>query len=219
MASWQAGDGSTVFTAAGSQNLFGGSGSWCGSGCGQCYELTNVGYVAGEGQGDCTGAGDKITVMITNLCPADGNAQWCSQPTDQYGYGAHFDILSQGGPAGWSKSMISGSNSPSCFDCNIPLTSHVCKQIIQSSRTNLSPVLARCPLITPLASARLAQPPELVAASSAPTISIPFFKKLTCLFTHHGGLSYYSSSSVSFFFHDICMVYFSYIQVDTAPRL
>lgn len=104
MASWQTGDGNTIFTAAGSQNLFGGSGSWCGSGCGQCYELTNAGYVAAEGQGDCTGKGETITVMITNLCPANGNAQWCSQPADQYGYGAHFDILSQGGPRGWSKS-------------------------------------------------------------------------------------------------------------------
>lgn len=56
--------------------------------------------------GDCTGAGETITVMITNLCPAQGNAQWCSVP-DQYGFGAHFDIMSQAGPGGWSEFVFS----------------------------------------------------------------------------------------------------------------
>lgn len=108
MASWQASPpgGNTIFTAAGSQNLFDtGSSSWCGSGCGTCYELTNTGSIAADGQGECTGAGETITVMITNLCPANGNAQWCSVP-DQYGFPAHFDIMSQGGPMGWNNPVV-----------------------------------------------------------------------------------------------------------------
>ena len=104
MSQWQTGDGKTIYTAAGSQNLFGGSGTWCGSGCGQCYELTNTGYLPAFEMGTCNGAGETITVMITNLCPQQGNEQWCSQPTDQYGYTAHFDIMSQDLPLGsWSK--------------------------------------------------------------------------------------------------------------------
>ena len=110
MSSWQANPGTKVFTAAGSQTLFGGSGSWCGSGCGKCYQLTNVGSIAASGQGGCTGAGDTITVMVTNLCPANGNEQWCSQPSNQFGYGAHFDIMSKDGPLGWSKSLFGRFN-------------------------------------------------------------------------------------------------------------
>ncbi len=106
MDSWQSNPGDKLYTAAGSQTLFGGSGSWCGSGCGTCYELTNMGSIAATGQGECTGAGQTITVMITNLCPANGNAQWCSVP-DSYGFPAHFDIMSQtGGPSGWSKLLL-----------------------------------------------------------------------------------------------------------------
>ena len=105
MASWQANPGSGLYTAAGSQNLFGGSGSWCGSGCGTCYELTNTGSIAADGQGDCTGAGDTITVLVSNLCPANGNEQWCSVP-NQFSYPAHFDIMSQDGPQGWSKPPV-----------------------------------------------------------------------------------------------------------------
>jgi endoglucanase len=35
--------------------------------------------------------------MVTNLCPNNGNAQWCPQPgsTNQYGYSYHFDITAQ----------------------------------------------------------------------------------------------------------------------------
>lgn len=98
---WQENAGDQLFTAAGSQNLFG-DGTWCGSGCGQCYELTNTGMIADYGQGDCSGAGQTITVMITNLCPADSNQQWCSMP-DAYGYPVHFDIMAQGSPQGWSE--------------------------------------------------------------------------------------------------------------------
>lgn len=35
--------------------------------------------------------------MVTNLCPYNGNQQWCPQPgsTNEYGYGYHFDIMAQ----------------------------------------------------------------------------------------------------------------------------
>jgi endoglucanase len=36
--------------------------------------------------------------MVTNLCPNNGNEQWCPAVggTNQYGYGYHFDIMAQG---------------------------------------------------------------------------------------------------------------------------
>ncbi|KAI4181829.1 MAG: hypothetical protein L6R41_006380 [Letrouitia leprolyta] len=105
-------DSPGLFTTAASQNLYdgqGSSGSYCGTGCGKCYNVTNLGYIAAPGQGDCTGAGQSITVMVTNLCPAAGNQQWCAQPTNRYNYPAHFDIMqassSAGGPQGWSKCL------------------------------------------------------------------------------------------------------------------
>jgi endoglucanase len=35
--------------------------------------------------------------MVTNLCPYNGNQQWCPQVggTNQYGYSYHFDIMAQ----------------------------------------------------------------------------------------------------------------------------
>lgn len=44
--------------------------------------------------------------MVTNLCPAEGNTQWCSQPENEYGFGAHFDIMSQGAPGGWNNPVV-----------------------------------------------------------------------------------------------------------------
>ena len=44
------------------------------------------------------GASSKsIIVMVTNLCPNSGNAQWCPTVggTNQYGYSYHFDIMAQ----------------------------------------------------------------------------------------------------------------------------
>eukprot|EP00026_Physarum_polycephalum_P020015 Phypoly_transcript_22333.p1 GENE.Phypoly_transcript_22333~~Phypoly_transcript_22333.p1 ORF type:complete len:184 (+),score=11.01 Phypoly_transcript_22333:28-579(+) len=78
------------YTEAGSLPIFG-SGTWCGSGCGKCYQLTPTGYspTGGTGCGNC----NPITVMITNLCPQQGNEQWCTYPVNQYGYGAHFDLM------------------------------------------------------------------------------------------------------------------------------
>jgi len=66
--------------------------------------------------------------MVTNLCPYNGNQQWCPNPgaTNQYGYGAHFDLLDTGGlidAIGWNNPAVTyrqvacGSfNSPTCSD-------------------------------------------------------------------------------------------------------
>lgn len=91
----QAGIGSGIYTAAASQAIFDASGSsWCGSGCGTCYKLTSTGS-APPGQGTGGTAGQSITVMVTNLCPNNGNAQWCPQPgsENQFGYKYHFDLM------------------------------------------------------------------------------------------------------------------------------
>ena len=40
--------------------------------------------------------------MVTNLCPAQGNEEWCGGGAEgnKYGFEAHFDIMSQALPAG-----------------------------------------------------------------------------------------------------------------------
>ncbi|MCJ1276260.1 hypothetical protein MMC21_004065 [Puttea exsequens] len=109
---WQQNPGTGLLTAAGSQNLFApddASTSNCGGGCGTCYELTNANAIAATGQGDCTGSGQTITVMVTNLCPANSNQQWCNQPANSYGFASHFDLMgsSAGGLAnGWNNPVV-----------------------------------------------------------------------------------------------------------------
>ncbi|KAI0476061.1 RlpA-like double-psi beta-barrel-protein domain-containing protein-containing protein [Xylariaceae sp. FL0804] len=94
--SWELGSASTFYTAAGSPALFG-DGSWCGSGCGTCYQLTSTGNAPCSTCGTGGDAGQSITVMVTNLCPNAGNAQWCPEAgaTNEYGYGYHFDIMAE----------------------------------------------------------------------------------------------------------------------------
>lgn len=99
MFSWQAGIASGVYTAAASQSIFDSSNaSWCGRGCGTCFKLTSTGKAPCSTCGTGGAAGQSITVMVTNLCPNNGNAQWCPTVggTNQYGFSAHFDIMSQG---------------------------------------------------------------------------------------------------------------------------
>jgi len=108
--SWQNPNGiaSGIYTAAASQGIYGdgnASISWCGGGCGTCYQLTSTG-TSPPGQGTGGGTGQTVTVMVTNLCPEDSNSQWCPNPggTNQYGYSAHFDI--QGGVPGWNNPIV-----------------------------------------------------------------------------------------------------------------
>ncbi|GAM37971.1 endoglucanase [Talaromyces pinophilus] len=96
--SWQLGISSGVYTAAGSQAFFDTAGAtWCGAGCGKCYNLTSTGSSPCNGCGLGGVAGESIIVMVTNLCPYNGNQQWCPQVggTNQYGYSYHFDIMAQ----------------------------------------------------------------------------------------------------------------------------
>ncbi|KAF3771436.1 family 45 glycoside hydrolase [Cryphonectria parasitica EP155] len=100
--SWQAGISSGVYTAAGSQALFDTSdATWCGAGCGVCYELTSTGE-APSGQGTGGATGESIVVMVTNLCPNSGNAEWCPVVggTNEFGYEYHFDIMASSSALG-----------------------------------------------------------------------------------------------------------------------
>ncbi|ORY71137.1 RlpA-like double-psi beta-barrel-protein domain-containing protein-containing protein [Pseudomassariella vexata] len=96
MFSWQSG-GSGFYTAAASQTLFGSGSTWCGSGCGKCYKLTSTGSAPCSSCGSGGASGQSIIVMVTNLCPNSGNAQWCPNAgaTNQYGFSYHFDIMAQ----------------------------------------------------------------------------------------------------------------------------
>ena len=89
------GMGNGLYTAAGSQAIFDASGaSWCGAACGICFDLISTGKSPCTGCGTGGDAGKRITVMVTNLCPHNGNEQWC--PTvggkNEYGYSYHFDL-------------------------------------------------------------------------------------------------------------------------------
>jgi endoglucanase len=89
---------SGVYTAAGSQALFStADATWCGTGCGTCYQLTSTGSSPCQSCGTGGVAGQSIIVMITNLCPNNGNAQWCPVVggTNEYGYSYHFDIMAE----------------------------------------------------------------------------------------------------------------------------
>ncbi|KAG8998431.1 hypothetical protein FRB94_006899 [Tulasnella sp. JGI-2019a] len=92
---------SGVYTAAGSPSIFG-SGTWCGSGCGKCYTLSSTG-VSPPGQGTGSKTPSSILVVVTNLCPNAGNANWCpvAGSVNAYGYSAHFDINSGSGNGGF----------------------------------------------------------------------------------------------------------------------
>src|ERR1700761_4078480 len=69
----------------------------CGGGCGKCYNLTSTGSAPCSTCGTAEPAGESIIVMVTNLCPNNGNEQWCPSVggTNQYGFSYHFDIMAQ----------------------------------------------------------------------------------------------------------------------------
>ncbi|KAJ4407860.1 Endoglucanase-5 [Gnomoniopsis sp. IMI 355080] len=99
---WQTGISSGVYTAAASQTLFGAGSTWCGTGCGTCYELTSTGESPCSSCGAGGASGESIIVMVTNLCPNSGNAQWCPVDggTNEYGYSYHFDIMASSSALG-----------------------------------------------------------------------------------------------------------------------
>ncbi|PPQ91498.1 hypothetical protein CVT25_013755 [Psilocybe cyanescens] len=87
------------FTAAINQLAFGsGPGLGAGDACGRCFALT--------GQSDpfspsFTGPFHTIVVKVTDLCPVQGNQEWCGQSTsnqnNQHGKAFHFDICEDTG--------------------------------------------------------------------------------------------------------------------------
>jgi len=98
------------YTAAASQKIFDPSGSsWCGVGCGSCWEITPTGDCPTGGS--CATNRNSIVIMVTNLCPNDGNEQWCPNPgaVNEYGYPQHFDLMDPN-MAGWVDSL--GWNNP-----------------------------------------------------------------------------------------------------------
>ena len=108
-----------VLTAAASYPIFGES--YCGKGCGQCYELTNMGYGPTPNAGASPNyKGDKVIVMVTNSCPEQGNEEWCSSP-NQYKYKQHFDMGGDGSgsPNGWGNVVVSYKPA-NCSDSKLP---------------------------------------------------------------------------------------------------
>jgi len=67
-------------------------GAGAGPGCGTCWKLTIQKDSSGK---QVSNAGNSIVVMVTNLCPAQGNPL-CSQSglsgTNQYGANLNFDL-------------------------------------------------------------------------------------------------------------------------------
>jgi endoglucanase len=103
--SLQLGISSGVYTAAPSQAIYDSGGKiWCGSGSGKCYKLISTGKAPCNGCGSGGAAGQSIVVMATNLCPHNGNEQWCPAVggTNNCGYSYHFDIM--------AKSLVFGDN-------------------------------------------------------------------------------------------------------------
>jgi len=128
----------TSHTAAGSQLIYdAGGSSWCGAGCGTCYELIPSGDCLYGG--GCATFTAPITIMVTNRCPYQGNEQWCPNPgnTNQYGYGAHFDLMDYNmegwvDALGWNNPVVTyrrvpcgNEGSPTCDQaatCECPAT-------------------------------------------------------------------------------------------------
>ncbi|KAL5513025.1 hypothetical protein ACEPAH_3423 [Sanghuangporus vaninii] len=88
------GKAATGYTAALNQLSFGSSpGIGPGDACGRCFALTAN---ADPYSPAFTGPFNSIVVKVTDLCPKDGNEEWCGQTTssttDEHGMSAHFDL-------------------------------------------------------------------------------------------------------------------------------
>ncbi|KAN0129831.1 endoglucanase V-like protein [Lactarius tabidus] len=93
--------GTNGFSAAVSQLAFGSEpGLGAGNACGRCFELT--------GEKDpydlsFNGPFKTIIVKATDMCPVQGNEQWCGQttqnPVNSFGASMHFDLCQDSGAA------------------------------------------------------------------------------------------------------------------------
>jgi len=121
----------TTYTAAASQAVFdSGGATWCGAGCGICFQITPTGDCPTGG--NCASSTTPIVIMVTNLCPYNGNTVWCPNPgnANEYGYHQHFDLQDNNmagliSAMGWNNPVVtykqvpcsSGNiNTPSCAD-------------------------------------------------------------------------------------------------------
>eukprot|EP01102_Stenamoeba_stenopodia_P016991 TRINITY_DN6025_c0_g1_i1.p1 TRINITY_DN6025_c0_g1~~TRINITY_DN6025_c0_g1_i1.p1 ORF type:complete len:301 (-),score=40.39 TRINITY_DN6025_c0_g1_i1:84-953(-) len=82
-------------TAALSQQQFGAA-SANGPACGACYRIKPYGdpYDASF----CSDSGPEVVVKVTDLCPIQGNVEWCQVP-NQHGGAVHFDLNEKHIPA------------------------------------------------------------------------------------------------------------------------
>ncbi|KAH9173533.1 RlpA-like double-psi beta-barrel-protein domain-containing protein-containing protein [Lactarius sanguifluus] len=87
------------YTAAMNQLAFGApSGLGPGDACGRCFKVTGCADPYSPGK---EGPFKSIIVKVTDLCPVEGNEQWCGQTayntTNSFGQSAHFDLCQESG--------------------------------------------------------------------------------------------------------------------------
>lgn len=87
------------YTAAMNQLSFGApSGVGPGDACGRCFSLTGS---ADPYSPNNKGPFKSIVVKVTDLCPVQGNEQWCGQKVsnsvNSFGKSAHFDLCQDSG--------------------------------------------------------------------------------------------------------------------------
>ncbi|KAF9005998.1 endoglucanase V-like protein [Cyathus striatus] len=93
------GKSASGFTAAINQLAFGSSpGAGAGDACGRCFRISGT---ADPFSPSYTGPFNSIVVKVTDLCPVQGNEEWCGQstgsPNNQHGKPFHFDICQDTG--------------------------------------------------------------------------------------------------------------------------
>ncbi|KAI0272303.1 endoglucanase V-like protein [Gloeopeniophorella convolvens] len=95
------GKSATGFTAAINQLSFGAApGSGAGDACGRCFAVTGT---RDPFSPQFTGPFHTVVVKVTDLCPVQGNQEWCgqttAQSTNQHGEAVHFDLCEDTGAA------------------------------------------------------------------------------------------------------------------------
>ncbi|KAN0121004.1 RlpA-like double-psi beta-barrel-containing domain containing protein, partial [Russula decolorans] len=85
------------YTAAVNTFAFGAN-SASGDACGRCFKITSN---KDPYTPSYSGPFNSIVVRVSNLCPIDGNQEWCGQtashPVNQFGASMHFDLCGDSG--------------------------------------------------------------------------------------------------------------------------
>ncbi|KAF8889394.1 endoglucanase V-like protein [Infundibulicybe gibba] len=89
------------YTAAINQLAYGASaGLGAGDACGRCFAITGTGDPYSP---DYQGSFKSIVVKVTDLCPIEGNEEWCGQtqsnPKNEHSQPFHIDICEDTGGA------------------------------------------------------------------------------------------------------------------------